>query len=79
MQLDKGAHIFLDKPFGLGSAPVMYDNDPDDGCYAISFGYGPSTIATNLVVPGMPSMPNQLTPDEEKAYLTKVSRIAIQL
>ena len=28
---DQGARNLLDEPFGLGSAPVMYDSEQDDG------------------------------------------------
>ena len=45
-QPDKGAHNLLDEPFGLGFAPVIYDSEQDDGCHAISFGHGPTTIVT---------------------------------
>ena len=44
--LTKEPATFLDKPFGLGFAPVMHDSEPDDGHCAISFGYGLSTIVT---------------------------------
>ena len=72
---DEGARILLDEPFGLGFAPVMYDSELDDRCHAISFSYGPSTIVTKHAIPGLPSLPDQPAPDEEEAYLAKVSHI----
>ena len=43
---DERVCILLDEPFGLGFAPVTYEIEPDDGCYAISFDYRLSTIVT---------------------------------
>ena len=33
-------------------------------------------LLPSMAVPGLPSLPDQLTPDEEETYLTKVSHIA---
>ena len=45
-------------------------------------GFAPYLLATSqqallpsIIIPGLPSLPNQPTPDEEETYLTKVSRI----
>ena len=32
-----------------------------------------------MAIPGLPSLPKQLTPNEEEAYLAKVSHIIEQL
>ena len=45
-QPDEAACILLDEAFGLGFAPVTYDNEPDDKGCTIFFGYGLSTIVT---------------------------------
>ena len=54
---DKRAYNLLDEPFGLGFAPVIDDSEQVDGCHAISFGYGLSTVVTKhgyprTVLPG---------------------------
>ena len=52
MQLDERACLFLDDPFGLGSAAVTCDSKLDDGCCTISFGYRLSATVTKLSCPG---------------------------
>ena len=49
-------------------------------------GIAPYLLATSqqplllsITVPGLPSLPSQLTLDKEKKYLAKVSRIMVQL
>ena len=51
MTLDGGAHLLLNELFGLHSAVVIYDSQPDDGHCTIYFGYWPSTTATKLDYP----------------------------
>ena len=36
-------------------------------------------LLSSMATPGLPSLPDQLTPDEEETYLTKVGHIAKQL
>ena len=36
---------------------------------------GQQPLLPSMAIPGLLSLPDQLTPDEEKAYLTKVSCI----
>ena len=40
---------------------------------------GRQPLLLSIAVPGLPSLPDQLTPDEEETYLAKVSRIVEQL
>ena len=40
---------------------------------------GQQPLLPSMAIPGLPSLPNQLTIDEEEAYLTKVSYIIEQL
>ena len=46
--LDEGAHILMDKLFGLGSGPVMYNSEPDDGHCTNSLGNRLSSTTTKL-------------------------------
>ena len=36
---------------------------------------GQQLLLPSIIVQGLPSLPNQLTPDKEETYLTKVSHI----
>ena len=36
-------------------------------------------LLPSIAIPGLPSLPDQPTPDEEETYLAKVSRIVQQL
>ena len=38
---------------------------------------GRQPLLPSIAIPGLPSLPNQLTLDEEEAYLSKVSRIVV--
>ena len=40
---------------------------------------GQQLLLPSITVPGLPSLPDQLTPDEEETYLAEVSRIVEQL
>ena len=49
-------------------------------------GVAPYLLATSqqlllpsIAIPGLPSLPNQLTPDGEETYLAKISHIVEQL
>ena len=42
--------------------------------FVLATSYKP--LLPSLGIPGLPSLPDQLTPDEEEVYLTKVSHIA---
>ena len=46
VQLDKGARLLLDEPFGLGSAAIIYFSELDDGPCTISYSYRLSANAT---------------------------------
>ena len=43
------------------------------------FTMGHQPLLSSLAIPGLPLLPDQLAPDEEEAYLAKVSHIAMQL
>ena len=79
MQLHKGACLLLDKPFGFGSAIIIYNSEPDNRHCAISFGYRLSTVSTQLSHPRTASLPDMPTLDEEEAYLAKANHIATWL
>ena len=71
---DEGTRNLLDKPFSLGSTPVMHDSK--------MMGIVPYLLATSqlpllpsMAIPGLPSLPNQPTPDKEETYLAEVSHI----
>ena len=40
---------------------------------------GQQPLLPSMAIPGLPSLPVQLTPDEEEAYLAKVSHIIERL
>ena len=40
---------------------------------------GRQPLLLSIAIPGLPSLPDQLTPDKEETYLTKVSHIMEQL
>ena len=72
---DQGTHKLFDKLFSLSFAPAMYDSMQDNGHHIISFSHWPKPLLPSIAIPGLPSLPDQLTLDEEEAYLAKVSHI----
>ena len=76
---DQDAHNLLDEPFSLGSTLVRMTASRMTGIAPYLLATSRQPLLPSIAIPGLPSLPGQLTLDEEETYLAKVSRIVQQL
>ena len=76
---EQGTHNLLDEPLALALLLLYMTVSRMTGIAPYLLATGQKLFLPSMAIPGLPSLPDQPTPDEEEIYLTKVSHIVEQL